>query len=84
MPTGTVKWFNQGKGYGFIIPEATRPDNNSDVFVHVTALQASGISHLPEGKRVSYELDRRFNGREVAVNIALLGDSGFSSQTRSF
>ena len=57
MITGTVKWFNDGKGYGFI----TRQDGGKDVFVHATALEAAGIRSLNEGDRVSFELedDRR-------------------------
>jgi cold shock protein len=68
MITGTVKWFNSQKGYGFIQPES----GGKDVFVHVTALESAGISTLNDGQRVSFELqtDRRTN-RESAVNIKL-------------
>ncbi len=52
MATGTVKWFNPTKGYGFIQPD----QGGADVFVHITALQAAGLSTLNEGQRVSYEL----------------------------
>ena len=52
MATGTVKWFNPNKGFGFIQPE----QGGKDVFVHITALEQAGLSALPEGQRVSYEL----------------------------
>ena len=57
MATGTVKWFNTTKGYGFIKPD----DGGKDVFVHVTALETSGIKSLAEGQRVNYQVisDRR-------------------------
>src|SRR3954471_11613278 len=66
METGTVKWFNETKGYGFI-----QPDNgDKDVFVHVSAVQRSGLMGLREGHKVSYELqtDQR-NGKTSAVNL---------------
>ncbi len=66
MATGTVKWFNTTKGYGFIQPE----DGGKDVFVHVSAVERSGIGSLNEGQRVSYELERdRRSGKESAVNL---------------
>ena len=51
--TGTVKWFNATKGYGFI----ARTNGSKDVFVHVTALEASGINHLADGQRVTFEVE---------------------------
>src|SRR5829696_6760343 len=66
METGTVKWFNETKGFGFI-----QPDNGGkDVFVHVSAVQRSGLMGLREGQKVSYELqtDQR-NGKTSAVNL---------------
>jgi CspA family cold shock protein len=66
MNTGTVKWFNEQKGYGFI-----QPDNGGkDVFVHVTAVEKSGLRGLAEGQKVSYELqtDQR-SGKTSAVNL---------------
>ncbi|MGV6876357.1 cold-shock protein [Pseudochelatococcus sp. B33] len=68
MATGTVKWYNEQKGYGFIQPDA----GGKDVFVHVTAVQRAGLNSLNDGQKVSYELetDRR-TGRESAVNLQL-------------
>jgi CspA family cold shock protein len=66
MDTGTVKWYNETKGYGFI-----QPDNGGkDVFVHATALERAGLRSLREGQKVSYELqtDQR-NGKTSAVNL---------------
>ena len=68
MATGTVKWFNSTKGYGFIAPENVV----KDVFVHISALERSGIRSLNEGQKVSYELARGNNGKEAAVNISLM------------
>lgn len=68
MATGTVKWYNEQKGYGFIQPDA----GGKDVFVHVTAVQRAGLNGLDDGQKVTYELetDRR-TGRESAVNLQL-------------
>ena len=74
MPTGTVKWFNGRKGYGFIEPE----DGGNDVFVHVTALKDSGIKFLNEGDKVSYELTEN-RGRMAAGNLSLDGESSSDS-----
>ncbi len=52
MATGTVKWFNTTKGYGFIMPQ----EGGKDVFVHITAVQAAGLSGLDDGQKVSYEV----------------------------
>ena len=66
MPIGTVKWFNTTKGFGFIQPES----GGKDVFVHVSAVERSGIGGLHEGQRVSFELERdRKTGREAAVDL---------------
>ena len=64
MSEGTVKWFNTQKGYGFINPD----EEGNDVFVHITAVQNSGLNELNEGQRVSYELAEQRNGRVAAVN----------------
>ena len=66
MATGTVKWFNTTKGYGFIQPE----DGGKDVFVHITAVERSELNGLNEGQRLSYELEKdRRTGKESAVNL---------------
>ena len=65
MSVGTVKWFNSTKGFGFIEPE----DGGADVFVHITAVQASGMNGLEEGQKVSYELGEGRNGKTNAVNL---------------
>ncbi len=67
--TGTVKFFNQAKGYGFVSPE----DGGKDVFVHVTAVQAAGIPELAEGQRISFEVqaDKRGRGPQ-AIELQLL------------
>ena len=69
MSTGTVKWFNTQKGFGFIQPN----DGGKDAFVHISALERSGIRDLREGQKVSYELvaDRR-TGKQAAENLSLL------------
>lgn len=66
MATGTVKWFNAQKGFGFIQPE----DGGKDVFVHVTAVQAAGLHGLDEGQKVSFEVVRE-RGKEAAANLRL-------------
>ncbi|MGC6517897.1 MAG: cold-shock protein [Candidatus Puniceispirillaceae bacterium] len=68
MSNGTVKWFNATKGYGFIQPEG----GEQDVFVHISALQNSGISDLQDGQKVSYELETGKNGKTSAVNLTLI------------
>jgi CspA family cold shock protein len=66
MATGTVKWFNTTKGYGFIQPD----DGGKDVFVHVSAVERSELGSLNEGQKVSYELERdRRSGKESAVDL---------------
>ena len=65
MTIGTVKWFNTQKGYGFIQPE----DGSKDVFVHVSAVERSGIGNLHEGQRLSFELERGNQGKVSAVNL---------------
>ncbi len=66
MSTGTVKWFNAVKGYGFIQPD----DGSKDVFVHISAVQKAGMASLNEGQRVSYDLERGPQGKVNAGNIA--------------
>ncbi|HLT77374.1 MAG TPA: cold-shock protein [Ferrovibrio sp.] len=64
MANGTVKWFNNTKGYGFIQPET----GGSDVFVHISALERAGLSTLNEGQKVGYELATQ-KGKTSAVNL---------------
>ena len=66
MASGTVKWFNGTKGYGFIQPD----DGGQDVFVHITAVQAAGLKSLNEGQKLSYELQAN-KGKTSAVNLKL-------------
>ena len=66
MPTGTVKWFNAQKGFGFIQPEG----GGQDVFVHVTAVQAAGLQSLNENQRVTYEVVTE-RGKQAAANLRL-------------
>ena len=65
MPVGTVKWFNTQKGYGFIQPD----DGSKDVFVHISAVERSGIGNLSEGQKVSFELERGQQGKVSAVDL---------------
>jgi CspA family cold shock protein len=69
MPTGTVKWYNDQKGYGFIQPDG----GGKDVFVHVSAIERAGLRGLNEGQKVSYELqtDKR-SGKQSAGNLQAL------------
>ena len=70
MTTGTVKWFNAQKGFGFITPEG----GGSDAFVHISALERAGLSDLREGQKVSFDLvaDRK-SGKMAADNLKLEG-----------
>ena len=65
MTTGTVKWYNPQKGYGFIAPE----DGSKDVFVHVSAVEQSGMGSLNEGQKVSFDVERGRQGKSAAVNL---------------
>ncbi|GLQ52838.1 cold-shock protein [Devosia nitrariae] len=69
MASGTVKWFNGQKGYGFIQPD----EGGADVFVHITAVQRSGLDGLDEGQKVNYEIvqDKR-TGKSTADNLTAL------------
>ena len=68
MPKGTVKWFNAQKGYGFIAPE----DGSDDAFVHISAVEQSGLSGLDEGQQVEYELTQGRNGKYAAQNLKIV------------
>ena len=67
MSTGTVKWFNAAKGFGFIEPEG----GGADAFVHISAVERAGLDNLNEGDRVEYELVRGQNGKSSAENLKL-------------
>jgi CspA family cold shock protein len=68
MPTGTVKWFNTTKGFGFIEPE----DGGKDAFVHISAVERAGLSTLNEGQKVSFELQEGQNGKTSAEDLSVL------------
>jgi CspA family cold shock protein len=69
MASGTVKWFNGQKGFGFIQPD----DGSSDVFVHISAVERAGLSNLAEGQKVSFELKTdKMRGKSSAENLSLL------------
>ena len=70
MATGTVKWFNSAKGFGFIQPD----DGGKDAFVHISAVERAGLDRLTEGQKVEYEVvaDRR-TGKASAENLKKLG-----------
>ncbi|MCH7692238.1 MAG: cold-shock protein [Proteobacteria bacterium] len=68
MATGTVKWFNPAKGYGFIEPE----DGGNDAFVHISAVERAGLTTLREGQKVEYELVPGDKGKSAADNLVAL------------
>jgi cold shock protein len=72
MPIGTVKFFNENKGYGFIAPEG----GGQDAFVHISAVENSGMRTLRENQRVTYELAEDRRGKMAAVNLKDASDSG--------
>lgn len=68
MTTGTVKFFNTQKGFGFIEPD----DGSKDAFVHISAVERAGLSLLTEGQKVSYELQPGRNGKSSAENLSVV------------
>lgn len=68
MALGRVKWFNKSKGYGFIDPD----DGSQDIFVHITAIQASQLETLDEGQRIEFELHQRGDGRTHAQGLKII------------
>ena len=77
MPVGTVKFFNENKGYGFIAPEG----GGQDAFVHISAVESSGMRTLRENQRVSYELQEDRRGKMAAVNLKEASDAGPSGDS---
>ena len=67
MATGTVKWFNSTKGFGFIAPDT----GGKDVFVHISAVERAGLRDLADNQKVTFDIEPGRDGRESAVNIAL-------------
>lgn len=65
MATGTVKWFNSQKGYGFIQPD----DGTKDVFVHISAVEKAGMADLQEGRKLTYDTETGKNGKSSAINL---------------
>lgn len=68
MPTGTCKWFNSKKGFGFLVPDIKGPD----IFVHVSALEKSGLKSLTDGQRISFELAPDREGRMCACDLRVM------------
>lgn len=68
MPTGTVKWFNTTKGFGFIQPD----EGGKDVFVHISAVERAGLTGLADNQKISYEMQAGRDGRESADQLQLL------------
>jgi CspA family cold shock protein len=77
MTTGTVKFFNESKGYGFIAPD----EGGNDAFVHISAVENSGMRTLRENQRVSYELQEDRRGKMAAVNLKPAEDAAASDQS---
>ena len=65
VETGSVKWFNAQKGYGFIAPDS----GSKDVFVHISAVERAGMSTLQEGQKISFELETGRDGKTAATNL---------------
>lgn len=70
MPTGTVKWFNTTKGFGFIAPD----DGGADIFVHISAVEAAGMTGLADDQKINYELVDGRDGRQMAGNLSKVED----------
>lgn len=72
MATGTVKWFNSAKGFGFITPD----DGGNDIFVHISAVERSGLNTLTEGVEVNFEVEEARDGRPQVGRVWLSGTHG--------
>ena len=68
MIKGTVKWFNDARGYGFVAPD----DGSKDAFVHISAVEQAGLTSLAEGQRLQYELQTGTNGKTSAGNLSII------------
>jgi CspA family cold shock protein len=68
MPTGTVKWFNTTKGYGFIAPD----NGEKDIFVHISAVERAGLTGLADNQKVGFELQSGRDGRDSASDLRLI------------
>jgi CspA family cold shock protein len=68
MANGTVKWFNAQKGFGFIQPET----GTKDVFLHISAVERAGLSHISDGQKVRFDIEKGRDGRESASNLVLV------------
>ena len=79
MPIGTVKFFNENKGYGFIAPE----DGGQDAFVHITAVERAGMRTLRENQRVSYDLEADRRGKMAASNLRDASDAGAEAEAEA-
>lgn len=77
MPVGTVKFFNENKGYGFIAPEG----GGTDAFVHITAVERAGMHTLRENQRVTYDLEEDRRGKMAAVNLKDASDAAPSADS---
>lgn len=76
MPIGTVKFFNESKGYGFIAPD----DGGQDAFVHISAVEQSGMNSLRENQRISYSLEQDRRGKMAAINLKSAEEATASEQ----
>lgn len=76
MTTGTVKFFNESKGYGFIAPDG----GGNDAFVHISAVERSGMQSLRENQRVSYDLEEDRRGKMAAVNLKAADDQSGAAE----
>jgi cold shock protein len=79
MPTGTVKFFNENKGYGFIAPDG----GGNDAFVHISAVERSGMRTLRDGQRVSYDLQNDNRGKTAATNLKPVDDAASTPEPTS-